>query len=301
MKKKPETTLSILKKIAKDIPAIRSGIDLLVSSDTLVKSINETPSNVITITERPDLKTSDLLNLCRAKFQVWSWYNDKKLDEEFPAPKTATTRYFLNEQEPDKETLYLKPRTESFTISPTKGKWDKSEQKKKFSWIDFDFENYGSVSDSDNATERVSCLAYDLVQNGSYSQIIPDTPENFFQNATQALQVIHDSPELVKEVLENDKRVHLPFKNSAGDKFVANVFENDGALSVRVLEFSYDLVWNAEHGNVFVFPQLNLENLNSFDTVSLRPFVPHAPQVKKVYCYCSDCQNFYKEWVANKK
>lgn len=65
--------------------------------------------NKIKITET-NLKTSELLALCRAKFPVWSYYDDARLDKDFPAPKSAkdaTERYFLKEQEPDKETLGL--------------------------------------------------------------------------------------------------------------------------------------------------------------------------------------------------
>lgn len=61
----------------------------------------------ITIKERPDLKTSDILNLCRDKFPAWSYYSDAELDKDFPAPKEATERAFLSSQEPDSATLGL--------------------------------------------------------------------------------------------------------------------------------------------------------------------------------------------------
>lgn len=73
-------------------------------------------SNTILITEQPNKKTSELLEMCRAKFPVNSYYNDDRLDKDFPAPKEATTRYFLKEQEPDKETLGL-----SINQAETKG------------------------------------------------------------------------------------------------------------------------------------------------------------------------------------
>jgi hypothetical protein len=66
--------------------------------------------NTISITERPDKKTSELLEMCSAKFPVWSYYDDVLLDEDFPSPKEATIRYFLDSQEPDKETLSLSVR-----------------------------------------------------------------------------------------------------------------------------------------------------------------------------------------------
>lgn len=66
--------------------------------------------NTIQITEQPNTKTSELLEMCRAKFPVWSYYENAQLDADFPAPKEATTRHFLNQQEPDKETLGLSTR-----------------------------------------------------------------------------------------------------------------------------------------------------------------------------------------------
>lgn len=61
----------------------------------------------IIITERPDKKTSELLSLCKAKFTVWSYYNDERLDADFPAPNEVTKRAFQASQEPDSATLGL--------------------------------------------------------------------------------------------------------------------------------------------------------------------------------------------------
>lgn len=61
----------------------------------------------ITIKERPELKTSHLIALCKEKFNMWSYWNDKELDNEFPAPKEVTERIFLDSVEPDTETLGL--------------------------------------------------------------------------------------------------------------------------------------------------------------------------------------------------
>ena len=47
------------------------------------------------------------MQMCRDKFSIWSYYDDARLDKGFPAPKKETTRYFIKEQEPDKETLGL--------------------------------------------------------------------------------------------------------------------------------------------------------------------------------------------------
>lgn len=60
-------------------------------------------NNFFTITDDAKLKTSELLRLCRDKFPVWSYWNDKDLDKDFPKPKKATTRYFKKNIEADEE------------------------------------------------------------------------------------------------------------------------------------------------------------------------------------------------------
>jgi len=56
---------------------------------------------IIAIKERP-IKTSKLLNECRKKFKVWSYYSDEQLDKDFPIPK-MTTRYFKDTVEADEK------------------------------------------------------------------------------------------------------------------------------------------------------------------------------------------------------
>lgn len=63
--------------------------------------------NTIQITERPDLKTSQIMALLKEKFTVWSYYVDKQLDKDFPAPTEATVAHFLDSQEPDPDTVGL--------------------------------------------------------------------------------------------------------------------------------------------------------------------------------------------------
>ena len=158
-------------------------------------------------------------------------------------------------------TEYLKPRTMLIDVSATTGKWNRKQHEAKFtSGVDGDFENWNAVGRKDQPTAATKALPHDLVKDGMYSQIIPDVPQSFFANATQALQVIYDNPSLQEEILKKDRRVHLPFVNAKGDKFVACVFLLDGALHVDVSEFSYDYVWRASRGNVFVFPQQPSEN-----------------------------------------
>ena len=58
----------------------------------------------IKIKER-NIKTSKLLQLCKDKFPVYSYYSDKELDKQFPIPKILTEREFQDSVEPDPETL----------------------------------------------------------------------------------------------------------------------------------------------------------------------------------------------------
>ena len=136
-------------------------------------------------------------------------------------------------------TNYLVVRATTVTISATPGKWDRKKQEKLFTHsVDGDFENYNAVGKNDKATEAVTGTPWDLAKDGRYDQIIPDIPANFFQNASQALQVVHDNPALQEEVLKQDHRLHIPFVNEKGDKFVALVFRARGrAESVRVQVF----------------------------------------------------------------
>ncbi len=62
-------------------------------------------NNTIKIHDPAKLKTSKLLAQCTALFPTWSYYDNDRLDRDFPIPKEPTTRYFLKEVEPDKETL----------------------------------------------------------------------------------------------------------------------------------------------------------------------------------------------------
>jgi hypothetical protein len=53
------------------------------------------------ITDDAKTPTSVLLQRCKDKFPVYSYWNDEELDKEFPAPKITTTRYFKKSVEPD--------------------------------------------------------------------------------------------------------------------------------------------------------------------------------------------------------
>lgn len=51
------------------------------------------------ITDDAKTKTSKLMQNLKKKFDVYSYWNDKELDENFPAPKKPTTREFSETQE----------------------------------------------------------------------------------------------------------------------------------------------------------------------------------------------------------
>lgn len=55
------------------------------------------------ITDNHKLKTSKIMNQLRAKFDVYSYWNDEELDKNFPPPKKTTTREFKDNVEADEE------------------------------------------------------------------------------------------------------------------------------------------------------------------------------------------------------
>lgn len=111
------TTLSVLQEILVTAKKIEKGLALqkqtayiapkdfalskeLVEPDTLTFFHND--KKYFRITDEAKLNTSELLQKCRDKFNVYSYYDDKKLDKDFPIPKEATTRYFNWNIEADK-------------------------------------------------------------------------------------------------------------------------------------------------------------------------------------------------------
>lgn len=59
--------------------------------------------NHFKITDDGKKKTSELLDECRALFPVWSYYDNNRLDKDFPKPKKSTTRYFAKTVEADEK------------------------------------------------------------------------------------------------------------------------------------------------------------------------------------------------------
>lgn len=63
------------------------------------------PPNTFKIYDDGKLKTSELLAKCKEKFKCWMYWEDDRLDEEFPRPENPIVRYFNKTQEPDPETM----------------------------------------------------------------------------------------------------------------------------------------------------------------------------------------------------
>ena len=91
LKMKKETTLSLLREIR----------DLLKTKEASV--VKPIPVGLFKITDDGKKKTSEIFAECKARFTVYSWWSDKKLDESFPPPKSPTTRYFEKTVEPSEK------------------------------------------------------------------------------------------------------------------------------------------------------------------------------------------------------
>ena len=86
---KKETTLSVLKEI-RDLLK-QGGEAVNVRSPDLWKVIDDCR------------KTSEILAECRSKFDVYSYYDEKRLDADFQPPAKETVRYFKKNIEADLE------------------------------------------------------------------------------------------------------------------------------------------------------------------------------------------------------
>lgn len=91
------------------------------------------------------------------------------------------------------------------------------------------------------------------------------------------------------------------YKDSGGFRRVPHVHAySDGDFEFNLGYF--EDVW-PDGDAFFCFCDDSTQALNTSEdsTLTLSTFVPHAPKIEKVYCYCEECQNFYKEWNANRK
>lgn len=155
------------------------------------------------------------------------------------------------------EPQYLQPREGLIPVSATTGPYNEKKWKKFFkSGIEnYTGEDWETVITGCGATPAGKMTASDLVKDGMYRQFIKDEPQNFFTGIESAFQAVEDNSSLVKEVLENDRRIHVPFTNAEGARFVVLVFKSYGLLYALVFKLSHDDVWFASYGYVVLFPQ----------------------------------------------
>lgn len=140
------------------------------------------------------------------------------------------------------------------TISATKaGARMKQENQTLFCGVDSDFDNWDAQTVSKD-TEEATAYVYELMQNGTYTDIFGSFNKNLdlleFETHEQIKDFVKNSPELLHS------KGYVGFflcKNKSGKRFVADVYRfSDGDLFVRVDDFSDDCVWVAGIARRFV-------------------------------------------------
>lgn len=190
----------------------------------------------------PDQTAKDLINDNILGLAVENYLVSKKQQE---VPKIPT------------EPVYFKPRPGLLPVSGTTGVYNEKKHSKLFNGGIYNNtgENLDVVTTGTGETPAGKILVNDLIKDGMYREFIKNAPENFFNGLEHALQAVHDNPALVQEVMKQDRRIHVPFTNASGARFVAYVCECVGELSVSVYELSIDGVWIASSGDMVLFPQ----------------------------------------------
>ena len=168
-----------------------------------------------------------------------------------------------------KNEIYLESRKQILTVNSTKGKWDRGAQEKIFQKIDKDIERWDCVGEEDQKTNAIKAETFDLIKKGSYRELIPNIESNSFSNLTQSLQIFQDNPFLIKEVLEKNIRIFLPFKSqSRRDEngkpfcFVANIFSLNKKVELRVSKYTRKNTWTTYLNIVVILPQLNKKGID---------------------------------------
>lgn len=130
-----------------------------------------------------------------------------------------------------------------------------------FSYIDSDFENYGTDKKSPN-TNAVDVAVLGIDKNGTFVDIFGSISKDTNSMVMTQAQII----EFLKKHEDKLCKEWYTFFLFKVDKefFVAYVdFDDVGQLLVRVDRFSFGSVWDAELLHRFVVPQLALGNLKS--------------------------------------
>lgn len=162
---------------------------------------------------------------------------------------------------------YLKPRKNVFVVSATDGRWKRKEQEELFHKIDKDVERWNCIGEKDKETSQIKVRIFDLVNNGTYIQLIPYDENNFFKNLVQGLQFFKDNPCFIKEIIEENSRFLIPFvsqnrrdENGKPFCFVANIFQLDKKVGLRVSKFSRNFTWTTYLNIVVILPQYHVSN-----------------------------------------
>lgn len=126
---------------------------------------------------------------------------------------------------------YLSPHSEVIIVPETKGEWNRDFHETLFiKTHEYFFENYYCSTSSSKKHRSVTARQYELIKDGKFQDIIPNSLNNFFDTANQALQIIHDNDDIQDEILKNDKFVYLPCKGSSGVCFVIEIFKFFGLI-----------------------------------------------------------------------
>ena len=156
-----------------------------------------------------------------------------------------------------------------------------------FSYIDSDFENWNV---DEGVFDSVPLKAVKREKDFKFSDVFDDT---HYCSQSDAIDWIEKNKE---EILNTGYYYFFPLKNSKGVRFVAYAFERGGKVKLRVLKFTSDSVWDAEHGGVIILPQrtLNLDKtLSSSSSLTLSDIEikrAYKRGLKKAYLLCSEAE-----------
>lgn len=146
-----------------------------------------------------------------------------------------------------------------------------------FSYIDSDFENYGTDKKSPK-TKETSVAVLEMSKNATFAQMFTK-PDEMTLTQAQIIQFVKNHEDKLRE---DGYSTFFLFKT--GDEFfVAGVYFRDGGrLRVHVRRFSYDDVWYAERRHRVVVPQLALKHFETTDTLTLGERCPYCQNLVKV-------------------
>lgn len=165
------------------------------------------------------------------------------------------------------KTLY-----QNIKVKATKGKKTIS-RSDLFSYIDSDFENYGTDKVGE-ATAETELAVLEMDKDATLAQIFTDK-----EAMALSQEQILDFCENQKDKLKQDGYATFFLFKVGEDFFVANVYvRDDGHLGVRARRLDDDYVWDAEYRPRVVVPQQALKTLNSgtLETSALGHFCPHC-------------------------